>query len=92
MRQIPMVGKSIQTGARTSLVILAWSLPSMFASGTDTLSFGIKLRSSQREQASPSRANSRIPLIEMLGDIWVGVSRACNCEAEKDCGLHLVPR
>ena len=87
-----MVRQGIQAWAGTPLVILAWSFPGTFASGADTLGFGIELWSGEWQQASPRRASPRVTRFDMLGDVRVGVGQACNCEA-KDCsGFHLVLR
>ena len=68
-----MIGKGVQAWARTPLIILAGSFPSMFAGGTDTLGFGVELWSSEWKQASPRGASVRVSLIEMLRNVREGV-------------------
>lgn len=64
----------------------------MFASGVDILGRSVERRSRERQQSSPRVANSSlgVPLRKVLNDVWKGVDRACDCEADERGGLHLV--
>lgn len=89
VRQITMVGQGVQTRTGPSLIGLAWSLPSMFASGVDQLGLSIETWSNCAWQRStPRRSNLGVLLLEILVDVREGVRQACGCEADDCSGLH----
>jgi hypothetical protein len=86
-----MVSQRVQARTWTSLVGFARGFPSMCARGVDILGCGVKSWSSERQQSSPVVTDTPgLLLREVLRDVWKGVGRACDCEAD-ECGRpHLV--
>jgi hypothetical protein len=86
-----MVSQRVQARTWTSLVGFAWGFPSVCARGVDILGRGVEAWSRERQQSSPIVADTPGFLLrEVLRDVWKGVGRACDCEADERGRPHLV--